>query len=197
MQCLRCSNEALVGKALCAQCLSRYQSQREVEQSEEWVQEQLQNTRRNIRKIGGNQKSLAEEFQAAMTKLAPLIVVVFVLVAAGPYLFRSKVRPIPIKTPKSSASGVAVKGDTAGQGSSASETPNDSETPTDDEQGDSEPGESDTPTPEADVQPTSVVEEAVVTTPVLVESPTSTPTETPTATPTETPTATPTIKQGD
>lgn len=176
MQCLRCSNEAVVGKALCAQCLAKNESKLNVEQSEEWVQEKLRSTRKNIRKIGADQKRLSEEFQGAMTKLAPIIVGIFLLTALAPTLFKAKPLPAPSALPAPETLGdsngvLSADGGTLGA-RHAESVRNDSVI--------GEEGRS--PETFLTAEPSLAVS---------TETPTATPTETPTATPTETPTATP------
>ena len=50
IQCLKCKNDALEGKALCKRCFDRHEIQLQAEESEDWISEQLKTTRGGFRK---------------------------------------------------------------------------------------------------------------------------------------------------
>jgi hypothetical protein len=73
MQCLRCSNEALPGKALCASCFAAHQKKAEFEETDEWVQQQLESTRSESRGRQREAKGSQTSLQSLTLTLAPAL----------------------------------------------------------------------------------------------------------------------------
>jgi hypothetical protein len=181
MKCLKCDNDALAGKALCAECFARHQSRAETVGSDEWTERKLKETRlkaterRNAR-TGG--PSLQSDLQNVFLRVAPIIICIggFVIffswfVNSGGFRLVRTSKKAAVAQPTGGANDMGTSGmqeiaDKTIKEAELVPTPSDSEASND---GYSAPVE------------------------VPTETPIDTPTATPTDTPTDTPTATPTI----
>jgi len=73
MQCLRCSNDALQGKALCASCFADHQKKVEFEETDEWVKQQLEATRSESRDRQRDSSGSETSPQSLILTLAPAL----------------------------------------------------------------------------------------------------------------------------
>lgn len=73
MQCLRCSNEAIPGKALCASCFAAHQKNIEFEETDEWVNQQLESTRSESRGRQREAKGPQTSLHSLTLTLAPAL----------------------------------------------------------------------------------------------------------------------------
>jgi hypothetical protein len=73
MRCLRCSNETLPGKALCASCFAAHQKKVELEETDEWVKQQLASTRSESRGRERETKGSETSLQSLILTLAPAL----------------------------------------------------------------------------------------------------------------------------
>lgn len=78
MQCLKCSEEALPGKALCVSCFSRHERTARESASDEWIEQKLKATRegQKARASRHTQPSLKTELQNVFMRVAPMIIIV-------------------------------------------------------------------------------------------------------------------------
>jgi hypothetical protein len=76
MKCLKCDNDVLPGKALCAACFSAHQANVAQVGSDEWVNQKLKETREKARQRQGHgeRPSLKTDLQNAFLKLAPVLI---------------------------------------------------------------------------------------------------------------------------
>lgn len=73
MQCLRCENEALPGKALCAICFASHQKKVEFEETDDWVKQQLEATRNESRAKQRDAKGAQTSPHSLVLTLAPAL----------------------------------------------------------------------------------------------------------------------------
>lgn len=73
MQCLRCVNEAIPGKALCASCFAVHQKNLEFEGSDEWVEQKLETTRNESRGRQRGAQGPETTAQGLVLTLAPAL----------------------------------------------------------------------------------------------------------------------------
>jgi hypothetical protein len=181
MKCLKCDNDALAGKALCAACFSIHQARTEKLDSEEWINRKLKETRAKARERqhSDEKPSFKAELQNTFVRVAPVLIGMGALVIFASWFFQSggfrfvRYKPagvvqqaaLPTSISKMGTEGVEKIADQAVVAADVVPTPVDSA----ESGGDGQRGWS-----------------------AQIDTPTPTPTETPTNTPTNTPTITPT-----
>jgi hypothetical protein len=181
MKCLKCDNDALSGKALCAACFEIHQTTAETVGSEEWIEKKLKETRAKAsqRRIAKEKPSFQADLQNAFVRVAPIMicfgaVVIFAswFMNNGGFRFTRSPKPAASAPPKGKdefgTGGMAEIADEAQ--AAADQAPVPTEAPSTNEGGSN--AESDWRNSEP--------------TPTPTDTPTQTPTETPTNTPTET-----------
>lgn len=187
MKCLKCPQDALPGKALCAACFERHNQKESQVQSEEWVEEQLKRTRHKQRARTKTQEniSLKGEMQNAFMRAAPFMIILGALFMWGTWYIRSggfHFVSMKSATKQGSQSSISIehsdqeaKLGTSGMERLADESIAAVESATED-----------------DLNTEDLSSGAVtIETPTPTPTPTATPTMTPTATPTVTPTSAP------
>jgi cytoskeletal protein RodZ len=89
MQCLRCPNEALPGKALCASCFAAHQKKVEFEETDDWVKQQLEATRSQSRERDRESKGPETSAQGLVLRLAPALLAMGGLVMVFVYVMNN------------------------------------------------------------------------------------------------------------
>lgn len=73
MQCLRCPNDAIPGKALCESCFAKHQKKAEFEETDDWVKQQLEATRTQSRERQRESKGAETSPHSLILTLAPAL----------------------------------------------------------------------------------------------------------------------------
>lgn len=73
MQCLRCPNDAIPGKALCESCFAKHQKKAEFEETDDWVKQQLEETRNQSRERQRESSGGETSPQSLVLTLAPAL----------------------------------------------------------------------------------------------------------------------------
>ncbi len=89
MQCLRCQNEALPGKALCSTCFASHQKKAEFEGTDDWVKQQLDATRTESRARQRESKGPETSPHSLIMTLAPALLLMGGLVMASVWFLRN------------------------------------------------------------------------------------------------------------
>lgn len=91
MKCLKCDNDALAGKALCAACFSVHQSRNQKLDSEEWINQQLKETRAKARERRHHDEkpSFKTELQNTFVRVAPVLIGFGVVVIFASWFIQS------------------------------------------------------------------------------------------------------------
>lgn len=175
MKCLKCDNDALGGKALCAECFAAHQSRSETVGSDEWTERKLKETRVKAaqRRASKPGPSLQNDIQSAFLRVAPIIICLGSFVIFFSWFVNNGGFRI-VRTPKKAAT-LRPTGGADDMGTSGMQEISDNAIK------EAEPA----PTPSDD-------DESGGQYAAPVEVPTETPVDTPTTTPTQTPTDTPT-----
>jgi cytoskeletal protein RodZ len=180
MQCLRCPQEALPGRALCASCFAEHQKKIEFEETDDWVKQQLESTRNESRGRQRESKGPETSPQSLVLALAPALLVMGGLVMLSVWFLNSggftftptpdsehiEGVPVPVKKGAEQASGTSGNQPSPQGQAPAAQAPNSSGSAR------NEPRADDPIASES--QPNDVE--------VFAPTPTSTPTTTPTAT---------------
>ncbi len=182
MQCLRCPNEAIPGKALCASCFADHQEKLEFEGSDEWVEEQLATTRDESRGQQREARGAETSPQSLVLTLAPALLALGGLTMLSVWFVNNvgfKFTPTPeSKQSQGVADGSAVKSPEKPMALAHSQTPaQDKPVPAAIAEGPrggadyQAPELTATPVPEPSATPTNTANPTSTPTPIFTESP--------------------------
>jgi hypothetical protein len=183
MQCLRCTNEAIPGKALCASCFAAHQKNLEFEGSEEWVEQQLAATRNESRERKQEVQGPETSTQGLVLTLAPALLILGGLTMFSVWFVNNvgfKFTPTADSKQSQGTESGPSKGTTDGSAANSAEQP----PPSQNKQAPAAPAEDSRDNPDYKVSeptPTRIPEPSA--TPTSTANPTSTPTPIPTESP--------------